>query len=155
MQGQQDFHDKVSVHFRRSGRVPKHDFWRRLRDVLDGAFCANSPAPSTATPDNPRSTRSSASSWCSWGAGPPGPGASVGQQAPVHAGLRAGGQMLGGGTPLCLAHWLSGPGHRLGTYPIQSPNRASTRPYNPLSQPESLIPKHPLKLLELRLTEIS
>ena len=38
MQGQKPFHDKVSRLFRLSERVLKHTFYRRLRDVLDGAF---------------------------------------------------------------------------------------------------------------------
>ena len=38
MQGQKDFHDKVSTHFRLSERVPTHNFYRRLRDVLDWEF---------------------------------------------------------------------------------------------------------------------
>ena len=38
MQGPKDFHDKVSTHFRLSERVPTHNFYRRLRDVLDWAF---------------------------------------------------------------------------------------------------------------------
>ena len=38
MQGQKHFHDKVSTRFRLSERVPKHNFYRRLRDVLDWAF---------------------------------------------------------------------------------------------------------------------
>jgi transposase len=38
MQGQKDFHDKLSLCFRLSERVPKHNFYRRLRDVLDWEF---------------------------------------------------------------------------------------------------------------------
>ena len=38
MQGQKHFHDKVSMRFRLSERVPKPDFYRRLRDVLDWEF---------------------------------------------------------------------------------------------------------------------
>ena len=38
MQGQKHFHDKVSTHFRLSERVPKHHFYRRLRDLLDWEF---------------------------------------------------------------------------------------------------------------------
>jgi transposase len=38
MQGQKYFHDKVSTHFRLSERVPEHNFYRRLRDVLDWEF---------------------------------------------------------------------------------------------------------------------
>ena len=38
MQGQKDFHDKISTHFRLSERVPKHNFYRRLRDLLDWDF---------------------------------------------------------------------------------------------------------------------
>ncbi|MGI4742707.1 MAG: transposase [Janthinobacterium lividum] len=38
MQGQKDFHDKLSLCFRLSERVPKHNFYRRLRDLLDWEF---------------------------------------------------------------------------------------------------------------------
>jgi transposase len=38
MQGQKDFHDKMSLCFRLSERVPKHNFYRRLRDLLDWEF---------------------------------------------------------------------------------------------------------------------
>jgi hypothetical protein len=38
MQVQKDFRDKVSTHFRLSERVPKHNFCRRLRDVLNWEF---------------------------------------------------------------------------------------------------------------------
>jgi transposase len=38
MQGHKDFHDKMSLCFRLSERVPKHNFYRRLRDVLDWEF---------------------------------------------------------------------------------------------------------------------
>ena len=38
MQGRKDFRDKVSTHFRLSERVPKPNFYRRLRDVLDWEF---------------------------------------------------------------------------------------------------------------------
>jgi transposase len=38
MQGQKNFHDKLSLCFRLSERVPKHNFYRRLRDVLDWEF---------------------------------------------------------------------------------------------------------------------
>lgn len=45
MQGQKHFHDKVSTHFRLSERVPKHNFYRRLRDVLDWAFLRQQTRP--------------------------------------------------------------------------------------------------------------
>jgi transposase len=38
MQSHKDFHDKMSLCFRLSERVPKHNFYRRLRDVLDWEF---------------------------------------------------------------------------------------------------------------------
>jgi transposase len=38
MQGQKEFHDKMSLCFRLSERVPKHNFYRRLRDLLDWEF---------------------------------------------------------------------------------------------------------------------
>jgi transposase len=38
VQGQKDFHDKLSLCFRLSERVPKHNFYRRLRDLLDWEF---------------------------------------------------------------------------------------------------------------------
>jgi transposase len=38
MQGQKDFHDKLSLCFRLSERVPEHNFYRRLRDLLDWEF---------------------------------------------------------------------------------------------------------------------
>jgi transposase len=38
MQGQKDFHDKLSLCFRLSERVPKHNSYRRLRDLLDWEF---------------------------------------------------------------------------------------------------------------------
>ena len=45
MQGQKHFHDKVSTHFSLSERVPKHNFYRRLRDVLDWAFLRQQTRP--------------------------------------------------------------------------------------------------------------
>ena len=45
MQGQKHFHDKVSTHFRLSERVPKHNFYRRLRDLLDWEFLRRQTRP--------------------------------------------------------------------------------------------------------------
>lgn len=45
MQGKKDFHDKVSTHFRLSERVPKHNFYRRLGDVLDWEFLRQQTRP--------------------------------------------------------------------------------------------------------------
>jgi transposase len=45
MQGQKDFHDKLSLCFRLSERVPKHNFYRRLRDLLDGEFLREQTRP--------------------------------------------------------------------------------------------------------------
>ena len=45
MQGQKHFHDKVSPHFRLSERVPKHNFYRLLRDVLDWVFLRQQTRP--------------------------------------------------------------------------------------------------------------
>ena len=45
MQGKKDFHDKVSTHFRLSERVPKHNFHRRLGDVLDWEFVREQTRP--------------------------------------------------------------------------------------------------------------
>ena len=45
MQGQKDFHAKVSTHFCLSERVPKQNFYRRLRDVLDWAFLRQQTRP--------------------------------------------------------------------------------------------------------------
>ena len=38
MQGQKDFHDKLSLCFCLCERVSKHHFYRRLRDLLDWEF---------------------------------------------------------------------------------------------------------------------
>ncbi|RZK26569.1 MAG: transposase [Hymenobacter sp.] len=38
MQGQKQFTDKVVVHFRLSERVPRHNLYRRLDEVLDLRF---------------------------------------------------------------------------------------------------------------------
>jgi transposase len=45
MQGQKDFHDKLSLCFRLSERVPKHNFYRRLRDLLDWDFLREQTRP--------------------------------------------------------------------------------------------------------------
>jgi transposase len=45
MQGQKDFHDKLSLCFRLSERVPKHNFYRRLRDLLDWEFLREQTRP--------------------------------------------------------------------------------------------------------------
>ena len=45
MQGQQDFHDKVSTPFRLSERVPEQHFYRRLRDLLDWEFLRRQTRP--------------------------------------------------------------------------------------------------------------
>jgi transposase len=45
MQGQKDFHDKMSLCFRLSERVPKHNFYRRLRDLVDWEFLREQTRP--------------------------------------------------------------------------------------------------------------
>ncbi|MGI4967950.1 MAG: transposase, partial [Janthinobacterium lividum] len=45
MQGQKDFHDKLSLCFRLSERVHKHNFYRRLRDLLDREFLREQKLP--------------------------------------------------------------------------------------------------------------
>ena len=45
MQGQKDFHDKVSTQFRLSERVPKQNFYRRLRGVSDWEFLRQQTRP--------------------------------------------------------------------------------------------------------------
>jgi transposase len=45
MQGQKDFHDKLNLCFRLSERVPKHNFYRRLRDLLDWEFLREQTRP--------------------------------------------------------------------------------------------------------------
>jgi transposase len=45
MQGQKHFHDKLSLCFRLSERVPTHNFYRRLRDVLDWEFLREQTRP--------------------------------------------------------------------------------------------------------------
>ena len=45
MQGQKDFHDKVSLCFRLSERVPKHKLYRRLRELLGGEFLREQTRP--------------------------------------------------------------------------------------------------------------
>jgi transposase len=45
MQGQKEFHDKMSLCFRLSERVPKHNFYRRLRDLLDWEFLREQTRP--------------------------------------------------------------------------------------------------------------
>jgi hypothetical protein len=46
MQGQKDFHDKLSLCFRLSERVSKHNFYRRLRDLLERVWELGISSPS-------------------------------------------------------------------------------------------------------------
>ena len=38
MQGKKDYQEKLFAHFQLSERVPKDNFYRRLKDVLDLEF---------------------------------------------------------------------------------------------------------------------
>lgn len=38
MQGKKNYQEKLFAHFQLSERIPKHNFYRRLKDVLDLNF---------------------------------------------------------------------------------------------------------------------
>jgi hypothetical protein len=66
MQGYKQFTDKVVLRFRLSERVPRHNLYRRLAELLDWDFLYEETRALYSHTGQPRLTRWCSSTSCSW-----------------------------------------------------------------------------------------